>query len=141
MAAGDTTVGSTPAWNALVVGLLGCLVGGLVFGLFGVLVFVPVGRLVFGQGFRLSWFTGPSFGLEVGLFVGLFGALNAGGQACLEHLVLRLLLVRNGSIKYESTASGGETPEGSAVPGVVRDGPRSREAPRDRRTVATDGPS
>ena len=26
--------------------------------------------------------------------------LNAGGQACLEHFVLRLLLVRNGSIPW-----------------------------------------
>ena len=34
----------------------------------------------------------------------------------------------------ESTASGGETPTGSAVPGVVRDGPRSREAPQGLRT-------
>ena len=78
------------AWNALVVGLVGGLVGGLVVGLVFGLVFGPVGGLVFGL----------VFGLVVGLIVGLIGGLNAGGQACLKHLVLRLLLVRNGSIPW-----------------------------------------
>ena len=44
---------------------------------------------------------GLGVGLRLGLAVGLFGALNAGGRACLEHLALRLLLVRNGSAPWD----------------------------------------
>ena len=81
------------AWNALVFGL-----GGLVFGLVGGLVFGLVVGLVFGLS---VWSVGGLYStLAVGLGVGLFGALNAGGQACLEHLALRILLVRNGSIPW-----------------------------------------
>jgi len=74
------------AWNALVFGLFGVLVFGLVFGLFGVLN----GGLV----------DGLHSGLFDGLVYGLFGGLGAGGQACLKHLALRLLLVRSGSIPW-----------------------------------------
>ena len=75
------------AWNALG--------GGLGFGL--------VGGLVGGLAYRL--FSGLVGGLVFGLFSGLVGGLvvglNTGGQACLKHLVLRLLLVRSGSIPWD----------------------------------------
>jgi predicted lipid-binding transport protein (Tim44 family) len=66
------------AWNALVFGLgfglVGGLVGGLSLGLVG--------------------------GLSLGLASGLGGGLKAGGKACLDHLALRLLLVRSGLIPW-----------------------------------------
>jgi hypothetical protein len=82
------------ARNALSVGLVfglgGWLVFGLVFGLGGGLV---VG-LVFGLG----------SGLFVGLFVGLGGglvvALDAGGEACLKHFLVRFWLARDGSAPW-----------------------------------------
>ena len=78
------------AWNALVVGL----VSGLVYGL--------------GIGLVVGLVYGLVFGLVVGLVVGLvswlgFGlgaGLDVGGQACFQHVLLRLLLVRNGSIPW-----------------------------------------
>jgi len=74
------------AWNAVVFGLVGVLVVGLVGGLVVGLVVGPVVGLV--------------VVLEVGLVVGLVVGLSAGGQACLKHLALRLLLVRSGSIPW-----------------------------------------
>ena len=66
----------------LVFGLVGGLVNGLIGGL--------LGGLVGGLGFALV------VGLVGGLVVALVVGLRAGGEACLRHLVLRLLLVRNG---------------------------------------------
>jgi hypothetical protein len=74
------------ARNALVFGLR----FGLVNGLFGGLL----GGLVGGVGFALVG------GLVGGLVVALVVALRAGGEACLRHLVLRLLLVWNGTAPW-----------------------------------------
>jgi len=79
------------ARNALVVGLVVGLVGGLVVRLVFGLVFGPVGGLVFGLVFG---------GLTGGLTGGLIGGLMAGGHTCLTHMILRCLLVINGSIPW-----------------------------------------
>jgi adenylate kinase family enzyme len=65
------------ARNALLGGLFAGLVGYIVFGLF----------------------IEPSFELLSGMVVvlGLFGGLTFGGRACIQHLVLRIMLWRNGS--------------------------------------------
>jgi predicted ATPase len=65
------------ARNALLGGLFAGLVGCIVFGLF----------------------IEPSFELLSGMVVvlGLFGGLTFGGRACIQHLVLRIMLWRNGS--------------------------------------------
>jgi hypothetical protein len=107
-------------------GLAFGIVGGLVFGLFGGLVFGELERTSFpNQGVRRSARNGVRLGLVVGIVVGLtfglvgglgdrrqlslfvgpvvglaFGlvaGLQAGGEACLRHLVLRLWLILNGS--------------------------------------------
>ena len=72
----------------LAAGLGGGLVGGLVVGLVGELEFWLAVILV------------ADGGLIGGLAVGLVAGMNAGGHACLEHIVLRLLLVRNGSAPW-----------------------------------------
>ena len=71
--------------SALVGGLYGGLTGGLIGGLVGALV----GELDGGLDGRLLG------GLLFGLGGALGGALARGGLACLRHLVLRYLLVRN----------------------------------------------
>jgi hypothetical protein len=93
------------AWNALrfglVFGLVFGLAGWLVFGLVSELLGLVVGlvELVSGLVSRpVSGLTARlAFGLVVGLTFGPAGGLEAGGRACLQHLVLRLLLVFNGS--------------------------------------------
>ena len=93
------------AWNALRFGLVFGLAGWLVFGLVSELLGLVVrlsGWLVFGPAFRPA--SGPAsrltFGLGIWLIVGSAVGLEAGGRACLKHLVLRLMLVRNGSIPW-----------------------------------------
>jgi GTPase SAR1 family protein len=63
------------ARSALLIWLLAWLPLGLVFGLLGEL----------------------SFGLLGGLFSGLVFGLHFGGRACIQHIVLRIMLWRNGS--------------------------------------------
>ena len=70
---------------ALVFGLGGVLAGGLTGGLFS--------RL--GVWLGLEW----PFWFEP-LVLGLIGRLDFGGLTCLQHLVLRLLLIRNGSAPW-----------------------------------------
>jgi len=70
----------------LVVGLGVGLVGGVIGGTAGSTVGGTVGGLVLALIFGLG--SGPIFGLV--------GFLEIGGRACLQHLVLRLLLWRNG---------------------------------------------
>jgi hypothetical protein len=65
----------------LVVGLVGCAIGGTVGGIVGGWVGGLVIALAFGLG------SAPIFGLV--------GGLEVGGRACLQHLVLRLLLWQN----------------------------------------------
>lgn len=80
------------ARNALVFGLCyGLGTGGLFTWLF-------VGWLVFAKD------GGLFFGLFVGSFFGLSGALASGGDACLRHFALRFLLVRNGSAPWNYPA-------------------------------------
>jgi hypothetical protein len=67
---------------ALVSGLGIGVVGGLGFGLVGALEDALVG------------------GLEVGLMMGLFVGRQWGGEACLQHLVFRLALIRNRSTPW-----------------------------------------
>jgi hypothetical protein len=83
------------ARNALVLGTI----AGLVAGLGVALVLGLATGLAAGRGFELATAQG-GLGLIIGLVVGLFGALQAGGQACLEHFLLRLLLVRNDSAPW-----------------------------------------
>jgi len=87
------------AQNALVWGLVGCLVLGPAGALVAALV---LGGLTGGLGGGLAsclsaaLHIGPTFGLGPGLIFGM----EAGGAACIKHLALRLLLVRNGSIPW-----------------------------------------
>lgn len=67
------------------------LLSGLVFGLFLGLVGGLVGGLYHGL------VGGLHDGLFLGLFGGLVGGFAKGGHACLQHLILRFLLWRNGS--------------------------------------------
>jgi len=69
------------AVNAVRVGLLASLPIGLLSG------------LVYGLILRTIW-DGVGIGLTIGLVGGVLFALNAGGYACLQHLVVRVLLVR-----------------------------------------------
>jgi hypothetical protein len=82
------------ARNALVFGLAAGLVFGLVFGLGPGLTAGQVGGLVGALSFGLG------FGLAAGLCFGLAIGLKAGGEACLRHVVLRVLLIRNGSTPW-----------------------------------------
>jgi hypothetical protein len=82
------------ARNALLGTTLGGLVSGVVIGL--------VGGLIMGL------LKGLADGLMVGLIGGLVGAfligsvvgMRAGGEACLQHVILRLWLIRNGSTPW-----------------------------------------
>ena len=62
-------------------------------------------------------------------------------KPCLRFIETHKLLVLNKTNlnQSESTASGGETPTGSAVPGVDLRRPPSRKAPRDMRTAMSGG--
>ncbi len=71
------------AWNALLAGLL--------FGLGIGLVNALITRLSIGLVVELR----PFGGLVMALFFGLSGGLHYGGFACLQHLMLRLVLVRH----------------------------------------------
>jgi hypothetical protein len=70
------------AWHALFVGLLGGLGTGLATGLAGE----------------------PSLGLLSGLGAGLLFGLDYGGRSCLQHLMLRLILVRHGAAPWRYAA-------------------------------------
>jgi hypothetical protein len=76
----------TSVRNAIGVGLA----GGLLVG--------PVAGALFGVAF--TRFVGLSIGVAFGLPFGLFVGLRQGGGAALRHLVLRVLLVRNGSAPW-----------------------------------------
>jgi hypothetical protein len=77
----------------------GALVGGLIQGLLGALV----GSSVAG---RSGTFSGSVFGAVFGvLFGGLYLAMSNGGTAVVRHCVLRLWLVRNGSIPWNYVRS------------------------------------
>jgi len=82
------------ARNALVVGLFVGPVVALVSGLVGGLAFVLINGLINGL------VGGLVFGLFIGLVFGPIGGLQAGGNACFRHLVLRLWLVRDGSMPW-----------------------------------------
>ena len=116
-----------PTWGiAALVGLVFGLVVVLVFGLvFGLVVGLVFGLLTYEheiasvEALRWSWADALSAvrndwrsmlvlglvgglvgGLVVGLYIGLVGGLNYGGGACLQHLVLRLLIYRNGTAPW-----------------------------------------
>ena len=72
----------------LALGLAAGLAGGLIFGL----IDGPAGGLVFGL------ILGTGLGAAFGLFGGCFAGLKAGGGAFIKHFVLRLWLIRSGSI-------------------------------------------
>jgi hypothetical protein len=83
------------AQNALRVGLASALSGGVVIGIaFG----TSTGLSVADPDLRL--FTGTAFGLALGvafgIVFGLAGGTFFGGLACIQHFLLRLLLLRNG---------------------------------------------
>ncbi len=75
----------------------------LAFGLTGALVNELVGVLAFGLSDRLV--NGLSDRLAIGLVnwlpIGLVVGLYAGGEACIKHLILRLLLFVNGHIPWD----------------------------------------
>ncbi len=71
----------------LSVGLAGCLVGGFLSWL------GPAQR-------GLQWDVILLYALVIGLFIGLVGGLREGGIACIQHLVLRLLLRREGVMPW-----------------------------------------
>ena len=74
------------ARHSMILGLLFGLVSGLGYGLVGALV----------GGLRLGVVTGLSLGLSFVESVGM----DAGGDACLKHVILRLWLIRNGSTPW-----------------------------------------
>ena len=79
-------------------GLAGGLMGGTVVAGYASII---SGQLTQSAARRVAWLDA---GLLVGLFAGLVGGLTSGlrygGRACLQHLVLRLLLRRNGSAPW-----------------------------------------
>jgi hypothetical protein len=100
-----------------VIGLVGLLRDGLSFGeietrtlpnegihrsarnavVFGVVFGLVAGPLL---GLAFGLVAGPLLGLVAGPAFGLFVGMYAGGEACLKHAVLRLRLIRNGSIPW-----------------------------------------
>ena len=72
------------------VGLVGGLIDGLLFGLIEGL----------GSGLIFGLLNGLGVALLGGLGVALLGGLDYGGLACIQHLVLRLLIYRNGSAPW-----------------------------------------
>ncbi|SRR6266487_127945 len=84
------------AWNAVRFGLaFGLLFGLLFWMIFGLLfwgILGPIGGLLFGLAFGL--FLGPAFGLIIGL------RSRSGGLICIQHVILRILLWRSGSIPW-----------------------------------------
>ena len=74
------------ARNSIFVGLVCMCIGGLGAGLF----FWVIGELIGGP--RYGVIVGLSDGLSSGLLLGLVGGLTRGGNACIKHTVLRLLL-------------------------------------------------
>jgi hypothetical protein len=88
--------------------LMSWLISGLIYGTFSVLAAAmqPPGLLLWGM---LSGDSSPDLilfailfiaALLGGLFYGLPFGLHAGGRTCLQHLVLRLSLTRNGSMPW-----------------------------------------
>jgi hypothetical protein len=102
------------ARNALVVGLGSEVISvlvlwlffGLLFGMLSVrspwLSIAPLLGLLFGMlSVRSPWLSiAPLLGLLFGMLIGLFGMLYAEGSACIEHVILRLWLIRNGSTPW-----------------------------------------
>jgi transcriptional regulator with XRE-family HTH domain/energy-coupling factor transporter ATP-binding protein EcfA2 len=76
---------------------------GLLFGLLIGLVFGPLVGIIVGQllGAQETLITGLLGGIGGGLVLGLVGALRHGGRAVLQHVLLRLFLVREGMIPWK----------------------------------------
>jgi hypothetical protein len=82
------------SWLAVRSGLSFTLLPGLYIGLGGGLLF----GLLFGPLAGLA--AGLGLGLYIGLLAGLPAGLDYGGRTCLQHVILRLFLVRNGSAPW-----------------------------------------
>ena len=80
------------ARNALYVGTAGGAVAGLTIGL--------VFALAYGLSGVQSWWSGLLVGLPYGLSDGLAVGLLYGGLTCIQHVVLRIILNRNGHIPW-----------------------------------------
>ncbi len=72
-------------WNAGIMGLITGLILGLILGLIAV---------IYGEKGVLS------FGLGIGLILGVIAVTVGSSKACIQHLTLRLILYRNGSIPW-----------------------------------------
>jgi hypothetical protein len=85
------TVPNQGIWRTIFSAGLGGLMGGALSGLMITIVY----------GWLLGWQFGLLYGLSYGFFGGaIAGFVFAGGQACLKHWVLRLILYRSGSIPW-----------------------------------------
>ncbi len=81
------------ARHSVLVGVVGALIGGVVSGLVG-----GVASRVHDP--NLLWSIILSYGLIFGPLIGLISGLRGGGIACIQHLVLRLLLLDAGSMPW-----------------------------------------
>lgn len=83
------------ARNSIFVGLVCMFIGSLVIGLFVWVIGELLPKLSFivqSDGLSIGLNTVLIDGLSVGLLLGLIGGLTKGGNACIQHTVLRLLL-------------------------------------------------
>ena len=71
-------------WRSARNAILGALLVGLFVGLF------------------IGAFFGLSEGLSIGLGFGLMAGLHYGGAACIQHVILRFMLNKNGDIPWDS---------------------------------------
>ncbi|NEQ11878.1 MAG: hypothetical protein F6K37_40270 [Moorea sp. SIO4E2] len=86
------------ARNAITV----CLMGGLMFWLIGGLIVGLIGGLGTGliRGLMVGLKVGLIERLIIGLIIGLMVGLKNGGQACIQHFILRLVLYSNNCIPW-----------------------------------------
>jgi hypothetical protein len=83
------------ARNSILVGLVCMFIGSLTVGLFVWVIGELIPRLSFivqSDGVSIGLNTVLSDGVSIGLLLGLIGGLTKGGNACIKHTVLRLLL-------------------------------------------------
>jgi hypothetical protein len=94
----EPNVSPTAPNQAMRTSVRSALWSGLVFGLF--LGLISAVLVALGAGLQVGLWVG----LLVGCFAGLFTGLLNGGGACLRHLLLRALLVRNGVAPWNYVA-------------------------------------
>jgi transcriptional regulator with XRE-family HTH domain/energy-coupling factor transporter ATP-binding protein EcfA2 len=91
--------------NSIRYSLFFALFFGIAFGLLFGLIYGPILFLILGDVYRNAFpaNSGLIYGLSDGFLVGAFFWLLSGGIACIQHLLLRILLWRRGSIPWNYT--------------------------------------